>query len=29
MIFDKESRVEFDPLKEQRIIFEKINEVKG
>jgi para-nitrobenzyl esterase len=29
MIFDKESRVEFDPLKEQRIIFEKINEKKG
>ncbi|NLA74878.1 MAG: carboxylesterase family protein [Deltaproteobacteria bacterium] len=25
MIFDKESRVELDPLKEQRIIFEKIN----
>lgn len=29
MIFDKESRIEFDPLKEQRIIFEKINEKKG
>jgi para-nitrobenzyl esterase len=29
MIFDKESRVEFDPLKEQRIIFERIKEKKG
>jgi para-nitrobenzyl esterase len=29
MIFDNESRVESDPLKEQRLIFEKVNEEKG
>ena len=29
MIFDTESRIEFDPLKEQRIIFERVNEKNG
>ena len=29
MIFDNSSRIEFDPLKEQRVIFQKVNEKSG